>query len=469
MKWVLAALLVLVSTVARADDPSLDQAVKQAAAAGKPLVIEFHASWCGPCKMFETQVLPDARVQKALETVMFVQYDIDKSPGTEAATKLGSIAVPTFLVVDGNGIERARHQGAPSVDDFVKFVVDAGVQTLNQTSVEQLLKTRPDDPAVHMEIARWFAQQRRSSQAIGQWQAVARDKTAPAALRAEAVKDAARQQRIDDWRHDLVAEQVAQIRADLQKVDRGVLSAALIDSPLPDREKRDLLKQVLDAQTDMDALNSLSYVALAAHANDLALAAATRVVAARRDAQRLDTLAECNHVMGLTKEALALEDEALGLAAGSSLEPLVRANRKRFETGTEPAPEVLVYADRARALWKQVDDADEVPATAPTTRSLTPPASYQQTMAATRAFLDSHAHARTAIIAACQAEHGKAAAVFARFDVTADGHVEKVMLLTEAIAPKALRSCIEKQLASTTLAPLPPRWPARQSLLFEFP
>lgn len=181
-----------------------------------------------------------------------------------------------------------------------------------------------------------------------------------------------------------MAEQVAQIRADLQKVDRGVLSAALIDSPLPDREKRDLLKQVLDAQTDMDALNSLSYVALAAHANDLALAAATRVVAARRDAQRLDTLAECNHVMGLTKEALALEDEALGLAAGSSLEPLVRANRKRFETGTEPAPEVLVYADRARALWKQVDDADEVPASAP-------------------------------------------------------------------------------------LAPLPPRWPVRQSLLFEFP
>src|SRR5689334_14054785 len=101
------ALGVLFSVHARAESPppALEQAIQQAAAAHKPLVIELGAAWCGPCRVFETQVLPDGSVQRALTGVTFVRYDVDESPGNLAARQLRVRSYPTFVVLDATGVE----------------------------------------------------------------------------------------------------------------------------------------------------------------------------------------------------------------------------------------------------------------------------------------------------------------------------------------------------------------------------
>src|SRR2546430_8301224 len=102
-------LLVLVACVrvANAAPESIDDAVKRAAAAGKPLLVEVSASWCGPCHLFENSVLPDQRVQAALHGVVYVHYDGEDGPGIAAAERYHVTAYPTFVVIDARGIERA--------------------------------------------------------------------------------------------------------------------------------------------------------------------------------------------------------------------------------------------------------------------------------------------------------------------------------------------------------------------------
>ena len=106
--------------------PSLAYAIDDAAAQKKPLVVELYATWCGPCKRFERDILPDARVQAALGGVSFVRYDIDSPTGAEAYRACHASAVPTFVGIDRDGIVRLFKEGAEgSPEEFLAFLTQA--------------------------------------------------------------------------------------------------------------------------------------------------------------------------------------------------------------------------------------------------------------------------------------------------------------------------------------------------------
>ena len=119
MRFVLCALLF----VACAHHVWIEDEVHVAAAEHRPLVVEFHARWCEPCKEFERTVLPDARVQQALTTVHFVSYDGDSSVGKDAMSRCAVNSFPTFLVIDGKGTVRMKKVGSGGgVDEFLRFL-----------------------------------------------------------------------------------------------------------------------------------------------------------------------------------------------------------------------------------------------------------------------------------------------------------------------------------------------------------
>jgi hypothetical protein len=93
-------------------------------------------------------------------------------------------------------------------------------------------------------------------------------------------------------------------------------------------------------------------------------------------------------------------------------------------------------------------------------------AAYRQQAAQRRVYMDSFRTAANEIQVKCRPLAGKSEMVVARFDVGSDGHVAKINLLTDTAASKALRTCIEKELAGKTLAPPPPKSPARESMTF---
>eukprot|EP00178_Gracilaria_changii_P016865 TRINITY_DN48322_c0_g1_i1.p1 TRINITY_DN48322_c0_g1~~TRINITY_DN48322_c0_g1_i1.p1 ORF type:complete len:108 (+),score=18.29 TRINITY_DN48322_c0_g1_i1:48-371(+) len=72
---------------------------KQLAAAGsKKIIIDFHATWCGPCKMI-SPVLEEC--SNKYSTIVFLKVDVDEVE--DLAGKYGINAMPTFVVVNSNG------------------------------------------------------------------------------------------------------------------------------------------------------------------------------------------------------------------------------------------------------------------------------------------------------------------------------------------------------------------------------
>ena len=94
------------SDIYLADKASFDAAVAATADGGKPLVIDFTASWCPPCKRIGP--IYEGHVANYPELVM-KKLDVDAN--SEAAQAAGIQAMPTFKVYK-NGAEVETMRGA---------------------------------------------------------------------------------------------------------------------------------------------------------------------------------------------------------------------------------------------------------------------------------------------------------------------------------------------------------------------
>ncbi|HEX7151935.1 MAG TPA: cytochrome c biogenesis protein CcdA [Thermoanaerobaculia bacterium] len=86
-----------------------EQALAKAKATGKPVVIDFYADWCLPCKELDEKTFPDKRVASELDRFVRVKADLTApdDPRTQALTKQYQIlGVPTIVVIDPTGQER---------------------------------------------------------------------------------------------------------------------------------------------------------------------------------------------------------------------------------------------------------------------------------------------------------------------------------------------------------------------------
>jgi len=88
------------------DDTLFAEALARAKSEGKPIVLDFMASWCVPCKRMEKETFADAEVAKQLEQVVFVKVDTDEHP--ELAKHFGVTGLPDirFLKSDGSELRR---------------------------------------------------------------------------------------------------------------------------------------------------------------------------------------------------------------------------------------------------------------------------------------------------------------------------------------------------------------------------
>merc|ERR1712236_76618 len=62
------------------------------AAGGKLVVVDFHATWCGPCKMIAPHL---EEMSKTMEEVVFLKVDVDECEDIAAEYKI--TAMPTFI------------------------------------------------------------------------------------------------------------------------------------------------------------------------------------------------------------------------------------------------------------------------------------------------------------------------------------------------------------------------------------
>ncbi|HKR66455.1 MAG TPA: cytochrome c biogenesis protein CcdA, partial [Thermoanaerobaculia bacterium] len=80
------------------------KAIAAARAAGKPVVIDFYADWCLPCKELDEKTFTDKRVGAELERFVRLKGDLTQ-PENALAKQYAVIGVPTLVFLDATGAE----------------------------------------------------------------------------------------------------------------------------------------------------------------------------------------------------------------------------------------------------------------------------------------------------------------------------------------------------------------------------
>ena len=81
----------------------------------KEAVVDFYATWCGPCKMF-SPIFEEVSLENDIN---FIKINVDDN--TDIAKEYGVMSIPTIILFR-DGMEVKRFTGFMSKEDFIKFL-----------------------------------------------------------------------------------------------------------------------------------------------------------------------------------------------------------------------------------------------------------------------------------------------------------------------------------------------------------
>ena len=90
------------ATMTEGADQSLAKALHEAHATGRPVFVDFAASWCKNCEAMELTVFNQTNVQQHLKKFILVKYQAERpneSPAKEVLDHFQVIGLPTYLVM----------------------------------------------------------------------------------------------------------------------------------------------------------------------------------------------------------------------------------------------------------------------------------------------------------------------------------------------------------------------------------
>ena len=85
----------------------------------KPVLVDFFATWCGPCQML-APILKEVKANLG-ERISIIKIDVDKNQAVAAQYQVRG--VPTMILFQ-NGKQLWRQSGVFSKEDIIKVIVE---------------------------------------------------------------------------------------------------------------------------------------------------------------------------------------------------------------------------------------------------------------------------------------------------------------------------------------------------------
>lgn len=98
-------------------------AMQQAKDDNKPVLLAFHASWCGPCNQMKKTTYHDADVMTQAENYITVMIDVDNQ--NDVAGEYQVSGIPAYIILSPEGEVQERFVGYHPPDSFAKKLKNA--------------------------------------------------------------------------------------------------------------------------------------------------------------------------------------------------------------------------------------------------------------------------------------------------------------------------------------------------------
>lgn len=157
----LSALLLLVALPALAQEGqgirffkgSFEEALKEAQRQGKPLFVDFYATWCVPCKKMEKTVFTQPEVGTYFnERFISLQLDAEKPENVETAKKYKVEAFPTIGIIAPDGKALSINVGFVQASELIEMAKTALGEMKGFEQLWADHRKNPDDLSIQQEL-----------------------------------------------------------------------------------------------------------------------------------------------------------------------------------------------------------------------------------------------------------------------------------------------------------------------------